>query len=113
MDTLPIINKTYEAYKEIIVINIHITKRNRYGLGTSLENSMVECLEDLIMAKNAPKNLKAVYLIKASSKLEISTLKLRLLLELSIANETTIFQMIPSQIGRVKSKNLPKGKEQM
>ena len=45
------------------------------------------------MAKNAPKSLKATYLIKASSHLEISILKLRLFLELNIANETKIFQM--------------------
>ncbi|MDP2642406.1 MAG: four helix bundle protein [Candidatus Peregrinibacteria bacterium] len=103
MDSLPIINKTYEVYKEIIDINIHITKRNRHGLGTSLENSIVECIEDLIMAKNAPKTLKTGYLIRASGKLEVSTLKLRLLLELSIANETTIFQIQSkmAEIGRM------------
>ncbi|MBI3627029.1 four helix bundle protein [Candidatus Uhrbacteria bacterium] len=44
------------------------------------------------MAKNAPKPHKAAYLIKASSQLEISVLKLRLFLELKIANETKIFQ---------------------
>ena len=44
------------------------------------------------MAKNAPKPLKATYLIKASSHLEIVILKLRLYLELKIANETKIFQ---------------------
>ena len=44
------------------------------------------------MAKNAPKQLKAAYLIKASSHLEIATLKLRLILEYAIANETKIFQ---------------------
>jgi len=103
MDSLPIINKTYEAYKNIIELNIHITKRNRHGLGTSLENSIVECLEELIMAKNAPKTLKAEYLIRASSKLEVSTLKLRLLLELSISNETNIFQIQAklAEIGRM------------
>ncbi|MFA6917859.1 MAG: four helix bundle protein [Candidatus Gracilibacteria bacterium] len=103
MDSLPIINRTYEAYKNIIDINTHVTKRNRYGLGTSLENSIVGCLEDLIMAKNAPKTLKAGYLIRASSKLEVSTLKLRLLLELAIANETKIFQTQSklAEIGRM------------
>lgn len=44
------------------------------------------------MAKNAPKPLKAGYLIKAGSKLEVSTLKLRLFLELKLCNETKIFQ---------------------
>lgn len=58
----------------------------------SLENSVLEFMETLIMAKNAPKTLKAAYLIKASSQLEIATLKLRLLLELALVNETKIFQ---------------------
>lgn len=44
------------------------------------------------MAKNAPRPLKATYLIKASAYLEVATLKLRLFLELGIANETKIFQ---------------------
>ncbi len=45
------------------------------------------------MAKNAPKPMKSGYLIKASSHLEIIILKLRLYLELKIANETKIFQI--------------------
>ena len=89
---LPIINKTYEAYKAIVDINSHLEKRWRYSLGQSLENSILTLLQELVMAKNAPKPLKSSYLIKASSHLEISILKLRLFLELKIANETKIFQ---------------------
>ena len=44
------------------------------------------------MAKNASKPLKASYLMKASAELEITTLKLRLCLELKLENETRIFQ---------------------
>lgn len=55
------------------------------------------------MAKNAPKTFKAAYLIKASSMLEVAVLKLRLVLELKIANETKIFQTqsILAEIGRM------------
>ena len=53
---------------------------------------MLDCLEDLVMAKNASKPLKASYLMKASAELEITTLKLRLCLELKLENETRIFQ---------------------
>ena len=57
----------------------------------------------MIMAKNAPKPIKAPYLIKASSHLEIAILKLRLFLELKITNETNIFkgQEILMEIGRM------------
>ncbi len=49
-------------------------------------------MEQLIMAKNAPKPHKAGYLIKALAQQEIATLKLRLYLEMKLANETKIFQ---------------------
>lgn len=72
-------------------------------MGISLENSVLDLLENLIMAKNAPKPLKAGYLIKASAKLETATLKLRLLLELKLTNETKIFQLHSQmeEIGRM------------
>ncbi len=55
------------------------------------------------MAKNAPKSLKASYLIKASSYLEVATLKLRLILEMQLANDTKIFQIqaVLTEIGRM------------
>jgi len=92
MDTLPIINSTYEVYKAVIDITGHLEKRWRYGLGTSLEQSILDLLKELIMAKNAPKPLQSSYLIIAGSHLEVAVLKLRLFLELKIANETKIFQ---------------------
>lgn len=103
MEELSIINKTYEVYKSIIEINNHLEKRWRYSLGVNLENSILSLLQELIMAKNAPKPLKPSYLIRASSYLEISILKLRLFLELKIANETKIFQTQSklSEIGRM------------
>lgn len=103
MDTLPIINFTYSAYKDITQINQNLTKRWLYSLGIGLENSALDCLESLIMAKNAPKPLKAGYMIKASGKLEVTRLKLRLFLELKLANETKVLQIQAKleEIGRM------------
>lgn len=92
MDTLPIINRTYESYKAVIDICEHVKKPIRYSLGRSLEEGILSLLQDLILAKNAPKPHKGSYLIRAESHLEISVLKLRLFLELHLANETKIFQ---------------------
>lgn len=61
---------------------------------------MLECMEILVMAKSAPKTLKAGYLLKAVGKLETSMLKLRLLLELELVNETKVFQ-IQSQLAEI------------
>jgi len=103
MHDLPIINRTYEVYKLIVGLNNHIEKRYRYSLGTSLENSILSLLQDLIMAKNASKPSKPSYLIRASSHLEVSVLKLRLFLDLQIVNETKIFQTQSkfAEIGRM------------
>ena len=103
METLPIINRTYEAYKTIADINNHIEKRWRYSLGQELEKRILNCMSELIMAKNAPKPMKSAYLIRAGSHQEIAILQLRLFLELKIANETKIFQAQAklAEIGRM------------
>lgn len=84
-------------------MNNKLEKRRKYSVGLSLENSILDCMESLIMAKNAPKTLKAGYLIKAGSHLEVSSLKVRLLLELAWINETRIFQLQSKldEIGRM------------
>jgi len=101
--TLPVINRTYELYKLAVDMNAHAEKRWRYSLCISLEASILECLEECIMAKNAPKPMKGTYLIKASAHLETAVLKLRLILELGVANETRIFQAqaIAAEIGKM------------
>lgn len=103
MEDISIIQKTYEAYKAIVEINNGIEKRYRLTLGISFENSFLDFLECVIMAKNAPKPLKASYLIQSTSKIEASTIKLRLILDLKLANETKIFQLQAKleEIGRM------------
>jgi len=103
MNSLPIINKTYEVYKNLVDINNKLNKKWLYSLGINTENSILELIEYLVMAKNAPKTLKVGYLIKASACLEITTMKIRLLLEFKLINETRIFQIqsILAEIGRM------------
>ena len=92
MDTLPIINRTYDLYKQIVDMTQHLTKRWRYSLGQSVEDTVLALLSELIMAKNAPKPLKAGYLIRSCAHQETCMLKLRLFLELKLVNETKVFQ---------------------
>lgn len=75
----------------------------RYSLGISVEHNTLELLDLLIMAKNAPNPMRVGYLIKASSLLEIIVLKLRLFLELKLANETSVFKIQEdlAEIGRM------------
>lgn len=114
MDTLPIINRTYDLYKHVTGVTGHMEKRWRYSLGQSVERTVLDCLSELIMAKNAPKQLKAGYLIRACGHQETAILKLRLCLELKTASETQIFQAQSAlqEIGRMlggwlKSVNAP------
>lgn len=65
---------------------------------------MLSLLDSLIMAKHAPKTLKILYLLKSMSHLEISRLKLRLVLEFkAVKNETNIFklQLSNEEIGKM------------
>ena len=84
-------------------MNVHLEKRWRYPLGQSLESTILDCLSEIVMAKNAAKPLKAPYLLRASSHQEIAILKLRLMLELELVNETKIFQSqsLLEEIGRM------------
>ncbi len=91
-EVLPIITLVYKLYKQVVDLNQKLPKAERYSIGNSLEHSVFELMEQLIMAKNAPKAMKVSYLIKASAQQEIATFKLRLYLELKLANETKIFQ---------------------
>ena len=91
---ISIIQKSYEAYKEVVGINNHLDKRWRYSLGHSAEESILGLLESLVMAKHAPKALKVSYLLKSMSHLEVLRLKLRLFLELKVTkNETNLFKI--------------------
>ena len=92
MDTLPIINQTYDLYKQVVSLTEGLNKRWRFSLGKSIEDTALNLLSELIMAKNASKPLKAGYLIKACAHQETCMLKLRLFLELRLVNETKIFQ---------------------
>jgi hypothetical protein len=103
MESLPIINKTYELYKHFSEINDHLAKRRRLTLGANIESGILFLLEQLVIAKNAPKPIKAAYLLKASGTLEVLMLKLRLILELQLVNATQIFQLQSraEEIGRM------------
>lgn len=93
----------YKQYKQVVDLNTKLPKVHRYALGSSLELSTLDLLEQLIMAKNAPRSMKASYLIKALAQQEVAILKLRLYMELKLANETKIFQSQANlkEIGRM------------
>lgn len=102
-DELPILNRVYDVYKTVDSINEKLPKHKRYSLGTSTEQTTLILLEQLLMAKHAPKTHKAGFLIKAQAQLETLRFKLRLYLELQLANATRIMQLqaVLEEIGRM------------
>lgn len=93
MEELSVITITYEIYKKLIQLNTTIDKKYRFVLGESVVNSCADMLEQLILAKHAPKPLKATYLISADAAAEFTAIKLRAILELNLANETNTLKV--------------------
>ena len=83
----------YEVHKKLIILNADIDKKYRHTLSEPCVSSCRNVLEMLVLAKYAPKQLKASYLIKANSFAEITALQLRTILEMKLSNETNILKI--------------------
>ena len=74
-------------------MNTTIDKKYRHTLSEPCVASCLNTLEMLVLAKYAPKQLKATYLVKANSYAELTALQLRMILELKLANATNILRV--------------------
>lgn len=103
MSELPIINLLYEIYKTVYDINSKLTKKDKFTIGKSIETTVLTLIEHAIIAKNCAKPLKIKYLLRSQSNLEILMMKLRLMHELKLANETRLFQLQANlqEVGRM------------
>ncbi len=93
MEELSVITLTYEVYKKLIDLNTTLDKKYRFVLGEQAVLTCSDFLQELILAKHAPKTLKSNYLIKADALAELTALKLRAILELKLANETNVLKI--------------------
>jgi len=93
MEELPVISLIYEVYKKLAELNVSLDKKYRHTLGEPTVESCGEILKQLILAKHAPKPIKATYLIQADASAELTALKLRAILELHLANETNTLKI--------------------
>ena len=93
MEELAVIKLTYEIYKKLVELNTTIDKKYRYTLGEAVVASCGDTLEQLILAKHAPRTLKATYLIQADAFSELTAMKLRAILEMKLSNETNILKI--------------------
>lgn len=102
MNNLPAIMRTHELYTTLSPITEQLPSLKRQTIGRRLEDSTLQLLELLIMAKNAPRAHKAAYLIKATAITEIIQFHIRTLMAQKLANNTTLHQLDSkvAEIGR-------------
>lgn len=103
MEELPILALLQKLYKELSQSTIQLDKKWRYSLGLRCENQLLECIEQVVRAKNSSKPMKAHFLLEAVTALELLQMDLRLLLELKLLNPTLAFQhqAKASEVGRM------------
>jgi hypothetical protein len=94
MNELPVILRTRELYDSVSHLTDKLPTSRKPTLGRRIEDKILELLEILIMAKNAPRAMKAAYLIKATAACEITGFFLIIMLGQKLANDTTLHQLI-------------------
>lgn len=100
---LPILDTCYRLYKQLYSVNGTLPKAQYYRIGISTEETVLQLIEQLVMAQNAPKLQKRTYLTQANAQLELVRIKVRLYIELELANQTRLFQTsaMCNDIGRM------------
>lgn len=116
MDTfdIPILKKTYNLYKELHLLRIHIAKRDRYAIWQRLENSALELLENILLASQRQKADKYGALEIASAKLNVLRILIRLTKDVKVIDNKKYLslELTIDEIGRMlggwlKSTNSP------
>ena len=93
MEELPVITIAFEIYKKLLELNTKLDKKYRYSLGEQTVKCWSNTSEQLLLAKHAPKPMKASYLLRANALAEMTSLHLRAILELKLANETNVLKI--------------------
>lgn len=93
MEELPVVAKTYEVYKKLIELNQTVDKSYRISASEPAIATCEKLLEQLLIAKHAPKAVKEKFLIRANAKAELLSLQIRTILELKLANETNCLKL--------------------
>lgn len=93
MEELSVIALLFEVYKKLITLSTTIDKKYRHILTEPTVASCSNALEQLILAKHAPKALKNTYLIGADAAAEVTALRLRAMLELKLTNPTNLLKL--------------------
>jgi four helix bundle protein len=75
---IPILQKTYDFYRELYLVVEKIPKKDKYTLGEKIENTTLDLMEYLIAASYSSKEKKNAYLSHANIKLDLLKTLIRL-----------------------------------
>lgn len=82
-----IVYKTYKLYLQIVSLLDKFPKRNRYTIGQKIDTEVLEILECMIQANQEIKNTKEIFLLKASSKVDVLKILFRICFDLKLIDE--------------------------
>ncbi|MBI4992072.1 MAG: four helix bundle protein [Candidatus Harrisonbacteria bacterium] len=100
---IPIFKKSYELYKTFYGYRLMVSKQDRYTLWQRCENTILDLLENILLASQLSKEAKLPALEKSSLKLNLLRILLRLSKETkAIDNKKYLYlEEIIDEIGRM------------
>lgn len=99
----PIFQKTYETYKLFYSYLVNFPKKDKYTLGQRCENTLLDFLEAITVAGGLSKIEKVPILQKASTKLDLTKILIRLCKDLKILDNKKYLELESSlqEIGKM------------
>lgn len=99
----PIFQKTYEIYKLFYSYLVNFPKKDKYSLGLRCENTLLDFLEEITLAGGVSKTEKLPILQRASTKLDLAKVLIRLCKDLKILDNKKYLTLEASlqEIGRM------------
>jgi|SRR3989344_2422060 len=100
---IPIFQKTYDFYKNFHEALKHFPRQDRYSVGQKCVDLNLDILELVLLAGYKSKNEKLVYLERASAKLDVLKILLRLSFETKAINQQKYisFESLLIEIGKM------------
>jgi len=97
---IPIFQKVYELYKLLYQYVASFPKKDRYTLGQRVENSLLDFMESVILASQLSKTEKLPILQKASIKLDVLKVFIRLCKDLKVLDNKK-YLILKSQVQEI------------
>lgn len=99
----PIFSKTYALYKLFYTCLAGFPKRDRYALGQRCEETLLKLMEGIIAATSQPQPKKLTILKRASGRLDMMKVWLRLAADLKLLDRKKYIELeeMVQEIGRM------------